>query len=220
MTGSALALQALDLTGAAVLVLAWIGLIHRRIEPLVATYAVQSAAIGLTAGLVAYLYDAPEIYVLAALTVAVNVGILPAVLRRVIRSLDIGRTIDTYVSVRQSALAGLGLLLVSVLVAGPVAPYAEVPSAGLLSISVAVLLIGFFLVVSRRKAITQVVGLLVMNNGILLAGIALTYGLGILVELGLAANLLVLAIVARIFLSRMKESFDHVDVDALRTLEG
>ena len=217
---TALAVQALDIAAAVVLVTAWISLIHRRIEALVDTYAIQSAALGITAGLVANQYRAPDIYVLAGLTIVVNAVVLPWLLRRVVRALGVSRMVNMYASVRESALAGLGILLVSVWVVGPITPFAEVPSAGLLPISVAVLLIGFFLLISRRKAITQVVGLLVMNNGIFLAGIALTYGLGLFVELGLAANLLVLAIVARIFLTRMKESFDHVDADALRALEG
>lgn len=217
---TALAAQALDIASAVVLVTAWICLIHRRIEALVDTYAVQSAALAVTAGLVAYLYQAPDIYVLAGLTLVVNAVALPWLFRRVVRSLGVSRMVNMYASVRESALAGLAILLVSVWVVGPITPFAEVPTAGLLPISTAVLLIGFFLLISRRKAITQVVGLLVMNNGIFLAGIALTYGLGLFVELGLAANLLVLAIVARIFLQRMKESFDHVDADALRALEG
>ncbi len=215
-----LPVQALDIAAAVVLVTAWVSLLHRRIEALVDTYAIQSAAVALTAGLVAYEYRAPDLYLLAGLTVAVNVVALPGLLRRVVRVLGVPRMVNMYASVRESALIGLALLLLSVWVVGPIAPFAEIPSAGLLPIAVAVVLIGFFLLVSRRKAITQVVGLLVMNNGVFLAGIALTYGLGLLVELGLAANLLVLAIVARIFLQRMKESFDHVDADALRALEG
>lgn len=217
---TAIAVQALDIAAAVVLVTAWITLIHRRIEALVDTYAVQSAALGITAGLVAYQYGTPDIYVLAGLTILVNAIALPWLLRRAIRTLGVSRMVNMYASVRESALAGLAILLASVWVVGPVAPFAEVSSAGLLPISVAVLLIGFFLLITRRQAITQVVGLLVMNNGIFLAGIALTYGLGLFVELGLAANLLVLAIVARIFLERMKESFDHVDADALRALQG
>lgn len=214
------AVLALDLSAATALVTAWVCLVHRRILALVETYAFQSGALAVTVALVAYLYQAPDLYVLAVLTFAVNVVVLPWVLRRVVLSLKVDRMVNMYASVRTSALAGLGLLLLAVLVVGPLTPYAEVSVAGLLPISTAILLIGFFLLISRRKAITQVIGLLVMNNGILLAGIALTYGLGLFVELGLAANLLVLAIVARIFLARIKESFDHIDVDALRALEG
>jgi hydrogenase-4 component E len=211
---------ALDLTAAIALVTAWVCLVHRRISALVSTYAIQSASLAVSEGLVAFLYQTPDLYLLAGTTVCVNVVVLPWVLRRVVLSLQVDRMVNMYASVRTSALVGLGLLLLSVLVAGPLTPVAEVSAAGLLPISTAMLLIGFFLLISRRKAITQVIGLLVMNNGILLAGVALTYGLGLFVELALAANLLVLAIVARIFLTRMKESFDHVDADALRALEG
>ncbi|MCI4368327.1 MAG: hypothetical protein L3K09_02015 [Thermoplasmata archaeon] len=211
---------ALDLAAAVALVAAWLCLVHTRIAALVSTYAVQSAAIAVAAGLVAYLYQAPDIYVLAGMVVALNVVVLPWYLTTVLRSLGVTRMVNMYASVRTSALAGLGLLLLAAAVVGPVAPYAAVASAGLLPISTAILLIGFFLLISRRKAIVQVIGLLVMNNGIFLAGIALTYGTGFVVELGLAANLLVLAIVARIFLNRMKDTFDTVDADALRSLEG
>ncbi len=220
MSLSSAALSALDLSAAVALVTAWLCLVHRRISALVATYAIQSAAVAITVGLIAYLYQTPDLYLLAATTFGVNAVVLPWVMDRVILSLKVDRMVGMYASVRTSALVGLGLLLLSVFVAGPLAPVAEVSSGGLLPISMATLLIGFFLLLSRRKAITQVVGLLVMNNGILLAGVALTYGLGLFVELALAANLLVLAIVARIFLTRMKESFDHVDADALRALEG
>ncbi|EQD62286.1 hydrogenase, membrane subunit, partial [mine drainage metagenome] len=175
---------------------------HQRILALVDTYAIQSATLAASVALVAYLYRAPDLYALAVLTFVVNGLILPGLLRRLVRSLQVDRMVNMYASVRMSALAGLGLLLLAVLVVGPLTPYAEVSVAGLLPISTAILLIGFFLLISRRKAVSQVIGLLVMNNGILLAGIALTYGLGIFVELGFAANLLVLAIVARIFVTR------------------
>jgi hydrogenase-4 component E len=217
---TSLVAPALEIAAVVVLVTAWISLIQRRIDALVDTYAIQSAALGLTAGLLAFQLQSPDLYALAGLTVAVNAIVLPWLLRRVIRTLGVSRMVNMYASVRESALAGLAILLGSVWVVGPLTPFAAVPSAGLLPISVAVLLIGFFLIITRRKAITQVVGLLVMNNGIFLSGIALTYGLGLFVELGLAANLLVLAIVARIFLERMKGSFDHVDADALRALKG
>jgi hydrogenase-4 component E len=89
-----------------------------------------------------------------------------------------------------------------------------------LPVAVTVVLMGLVMVVSRRLAFTQVLGILVMENGVFLAGLALTYGLGLLLELGIAANLLLLAIIARLFIYRIKDTFDTVDSDALRSLEG
>jgi hydrogenase-4 component E len=213
-------LLALELTAAVVLVSAWLSLVHRRLEAIINLYLVQSAAVGLIAILVAYLYSAPDLYLTGLLVLGLNAIIFPWILHRIQREIRVPNEIRMFVSVRLSALAGLGCLLLAVAVVGPLTPLAEIPAAGLLPISVAVVLMGLFMVSTRRKAFTQVVGMLVMENGVFLAGVALTYGLGIFLELGVAANLLILAIVSRIFLYRMNDTFDTVDADVLRSLEG
>lgn len=216
----ALGQQLLEVVAAVVLVTAWVSLVHRRLEAIVGLYALQSAAIAGVAVIVAYLYDAPSLYLTAASVAVLNALVIPWVLLRIQRDLEIPGEVSMIVSVRTSALAGLGCLLLAELVVGPLAPVAQIPTAGLLPISVTVVLIGLFLTATRRKAFTQVVGMLVMANGVFLAGLALTFGLGLVLELGVAANLLILAIVGRLFLYRMKGSFDTVDTDALRALEG
>ncbi|MDE1819668.1 MAG: hypothetical protein KGJ23_13445 [Euryarchaeota archaeon] len=212
--------QLLEVLAAVVLVTSWISLVHRRVAALVRLYAAQSAAMAAVAGLVAYLYNAPILYLTGATIFGLNAVLIPTVLLRLQRDLRVPDEVNMLVSVRTSGLAGLGCLLLAVAVVGPLTPYAEIPAAGLLPISVTVVLIGLFLTSTRRKAFTQVIGMLVMANGVFLAGLALTFGLGLLLELGVAANLLILAIVGRLFLFRMKDSFDTVDADALRALEG
>ncbi len=212
--------QLLEVVAAVILVTAWVSLVHRRLDALVGLYALQSAAMAGVAVLVAYLYDAPLLYLTAATIAGLNAVIVPRVLLRIRRDLEIPGEVNMFVSVRTSALAGLGCLLLAELVVGPLTPLAQIPAAGLLPISVTVVLIGLFLAATRRKAFTQVVGMLEMANGVFLAGLALTFGLGLLLELGVAANLLILAIVGRLFLYRMKDSFDTVDADTLRALEG
>ncbi len=210
----------LEIAASVVLVTAWIALVHRRLDAQVRLYAIQSLALAVISGLVAYLYSAPLLYLTGALFAALNGALLPWILLTVRRELRIPPEANMLVSVRGSALAGLGCLLLAVAVVGPLTPLAAVPAAGLLPISVTVVLVGLFVTVSRRKAFSQVLGILVMENGVFLAGLALTYGLGLLLELGIAANLLVLAIVSRLFLHRMKDSFDSLDADVLRSLEG
>lgn len=213
------ALLALDVAAAVVLVTAWVALIHRRISAIVNLYVVQSVALSSVAFLVAYLYAGAEIYEAAFLTLGVNAVLIPWVLGRVMADLRVEGEVEMLVSVRTSALAGLGLLILADVVVAPLSGLAAVGTGGLLPIALAVLLLGFFLLVTRRKAITQVMGLLMMENGVFLAGLALTYGLGLIIELGVAANLLVLAVVGRLLVYRMKESFDSVDVAVLRTLK-
>ncbi len=213
-------LLVLEIAATAVLLTSWVSLVHRRLEALVNLYAVQSWAMAAVAFLVSYLYAAPVLYLTGALIAGLNGIAVPWILLRVRRDLKIPDEVSSLVSVRASALAGLGCLLLAVTVVGPLTPVAEIPAAGLLPISVTVVLIGMFVLLTRRKAFTQVLGILMMENGVFLAGLALTYGLGTLLELGIAANLLVLAIVSRIFLYRMKGAFDSVDADVLRSLEG
>ncbi len=212
--------MALELCAAVVLLAAWLSLVHRRLEAQIYLYATQSAAIAGIAFLVSILYATPLLAVTGGLIVGLNVVVIPWLLRRILRDLRIPPEINMLVSVRMSALAGLGCLLLSVAVIGPLTPLAEIPAAGLLPIAVTVVLIGLFTTATRRKAFSQVLGILGMENGVFLAGIALTYGLGLLLELGIAANLFVLAIVSRLFLHRMKDTFDTVDADVLRSLEG
>ncbi len=211
---------ALDLAAAGVLLTAWGSLTRRRIDSLITLYSIQSTAIGAVTFLLAYLSTNAELYLIAGITVGVNVIWIPALLRRARVDLAVSSDTDSVLSVRLSALAGFGLLLLSVFVIAPLVPFSAVPSAGLLPIAVTVVLVGFFMIVTRRRALTQVLGLLTMANGVFLSGLAVTLGLGLALELGVAANLLVLAIVARLFLYRIQESFDTVDADTLRLLEG
>ncbi len=210
----------LEIAATAVLLTAWLSLVHRRLDALVHIYSFQSLATAAVAFLVAYQYDAPLLALTGLLVLALNVVAIPWVLLRIRRELSIPPETNLFVSVRSSALAGLGCLLLSVAMVGPLTSVAEIPEAGLLPISVTVVLIGLFTTVARRKAFSQILGILVMENGVFLAGIALTYGLGLLLELGIAANLFILAVVSRLFLHRMKGSLDTVDADALRSLEG
>ncbi|MFG1530010.1 MAG: hypothetical protein AAFA34_01875 [Thermoplasmata archaeon] len=211
---------ALDLAAAGVLLTAWGSLIRRRIDSLIALYSIQSTAISAVTFLLAYLSASAELYLIAGITVGVNVIWIPHLLRRARVDLAVTSETDSVLSARLSALAGFGLLLLSVFVVAPLVPFAAVPSAGLLPIAVTVILVGFLMIVTRRRALTQVLGLLTMANGVFLSGLAVTLGLGLALELGVAANLLVLAIVARLFLYRIHESFDTVDADTLRLLEG
>jgi hydrogenase-4 component E len=165
-----------------------------------------------------YLGEA-HLYSAAVLTVASKCVVIPLLLRKVIRELRVTHDVEPYVSTSVSLLVSFALVLVvySFLAEGI---FVTGISKNSLKISVSIILISLFVMMTRRKAITQVIGLLFMENGLFLAGFALTYGLPTIVELGVLFDMLMGVIILSVFLSQIKRAFISVDLDKLTTLKG
>src|SRR5216683_7847631 len=187
-------------------------------------FAVQSLLLAGIANTIAYFTGARHIYVAAGLTVILKAILLPVILRRLVTRIGIRQEIEPLVNVPVSVLISGLLTLLAYVVAEPLQAHPAIGAASLghntLPVAIALFLIGFFMMINRRKALTQVLALLSLENGLFLAAISLTYGMPMIVELGVLFDLLVAVMVLGILVYRIRETFDSMDVSKLSRLRG
>ncbi len=184
-------------------------------------FAAQSFFLAMIAATIAWFNHAPHIYIAAALTLVVKVILVPILFERLLERMEIRREIEPIVNAPLSVLISGGLTLVGYVVAES---FYRPGTAGLghnaLAVAISLFLIGFFTMINRRKALSQVLALLSLENGLFLAAISLTYGMPLIVELGVLFDVLVAAMVLAILVYRIRETVDSMDVSRLRRLRG
>ncbi len=188
-------------------------------------FGVQSFLLAAIAATIAHFNHAPHLYVAAWMTLLLKVVVLPLWLERLVKKVGIRKEIEPLINVPASLLISGGLTLLGYVVAESFArPAAGLPSRELghntLAVALALFLIGFFMMINRRKALSQVLALLSLENGIFLAAISLTYGMPLVVELGIFFDVLVAVMLLGILVYRIGETFESTDVSKLRRLRG
>jgi hydrogenase-4 component E len=185
-------------------------------------FATQSFLLAAIAGTIAYAHNARHIYMAAAINLTVKAILVPILLEGLVARIEIRREIEPILNVPLSVVISGGLTLVGYVVAEsfhrPEAPAGLGHNA--LAVAISLFLIGFFMMINRRKALTQVLALLSLENGLFLAAISLTYGMPLIVELGVAFDVLIGVLVLGILVFRIRESFESMDVSRLRRLRG
>ena len=167
----------------------------------------------------AYIQQAPHLYITAAIALGVKAVVIPVVLHRIIVRLGIHRSIETVVGIGQTMLGGIGLVALSILVMLPITAQAGTLAREDLAFSLSVILLGLLMMTSRRNAVSQVIGFMSIENGLILAATA-AKGMPLVVEISVAFSILVALIVIGIFLFRIRERFDTVDVHGLERFRG
>lgn len=213
----------ITLMAALVLVLQIAAVGQRWIVSSIRIFAVQSFLLAAIAGIIAHFDQAGHIYAAAFLTLILKAGLLPLLLERLVERIGIRREIEPLINAPLSILISGGLTLVGYVVAQSFyRPEESSARAALghntLAVAIALFLIGFFTMLNRRKALTQVLGLLSLENGLFLAAISLTYGMPLIVEIGIFFDVLVAVLVLGILVFRIRETFDSMDVSKLRKL--
>lgn len=188
-------------------------------------FAVQSFLLAAIAATIAWFNHAPHIYIAAVLTLLVKVILAPLLLERLVDRIGIRKEIEPLINVPLSIVISGGLTLVGYTVAESFARPEEAGGArtlghNALAVAISLFLIGFFMMINRRKALSQVLALLSLENGLFLAAIALTYGMPLIVELGISFDVLVGVMVLGILIYRISETFESMDVSKLRRLRG
>jgi hydrogenase-4 component E len=188
-------------------------------------FAVQSFFLAAIAGTIAFFNQANHLYIAALLTLVLKAMLLPFLLERTVQRVGIRKEIEPLINVPLSLLISGCLTLVGYVVAESFYHPEETSARSALghntlAVAIALFLIGFFMMLNRRKALTQVLGLLSMENGLFLAATSLTYGMPLVVELGIFFDVLVAVMVFGILAYRIGESFDSMDVSKLRRLRG
>lgn len=207
------------LLGGVVLLLSFALLYQRRIGAVVNTYAVQAVVLAAAAAWQGWAQDAPHLYVTALITVAAKGVAIPLALRNFVRRLAIGRTVDTALGVFATMALGLGLVTLAILAVLPVTPEAEALTREDLALALSVVLLGLLMMVTRRSALTQVIGFMSLENGLILAAVGVA-GMPMVVELSVAVLVLVAFIVFGVFFFRIRARFDSLDASHLDRVGG
>jgi hydrogenase-4 component E len=206
--------------GSALLLLTCFAIVaQRRLSACVDLFALQSLFLAMTAALVAFLTGIRHIYFAAVLTVLIKVIVIPFVLRRVIERLNVTRELVMNINVPASLLISGSLVMVAFFITQPIIPFGYLLTRDSLAIALAIVLIGFFTMIARQKAVTQLIAFLVMENGLFLGATAATYGMPLIVELGVFFDVLVAALIAGIYTNRLQDAFDSVDTNHLSELK-
>ncbi|BAV34664.1 formate hydrogenlyase [Sulfuricaulis limicola] len=210
--------QAILLLAAIVLFTSFIMLAQPRIVPLIHAFAWQGVWLAVTTALVAYVTDHPHLYISAGMTLALKALLIPWMLHRLAVRLNIHRDIEAVRYPSMTLLAGASLVVFSYYVAIPIVQLSELVTRNAIAISIAVILLGMLLMITRKKAISQVIGFMSIENGLFFSAMVSTFGMPMVVELGVAFDVLVAAVLFGVFFFQMRESIDSLDVDRLNRL--
>jgi len=210
-----LANQLVDLIAALLLLTSFAMLAQRRLSALVDLLALQGALLAAATVVAAWSTGQAHLYLSALLTVALKVIVLPMILRRLVRRLDLQWDRETLVNTPTTMLVGIVLVIVAFNLALPISVLSGSILRGALGIALASVLLAFLMMITRRKAVSQVVGFLAMENGLFFAATSVTYGMPMVVELGIALDVLVGTFIFGIFFFRIRETFDSLDTHRL-----
>jgi hydrogenase-4 component E len=219
MHAIALPQQFVHLLASLVLLLSFAMLAQRRIRTLIHLFALQGAALACSTLIVAWSGGQEHLYYSAALTLALKVVVLPLILYRLIDRLQLRWDTETGLQIPATMLVGLVLVVFAFGLAQPVSRLASTVTPSTLGIAIAVVMLAFLMMITRRKAVTQVIGFLAMENGLFFAATSATYGMPMVVELGIALDVLVGALVLGIFFFQIREQFDSLDLHHLERLK-
>jgi hydrogenase-4 component E len=210
-------LQLLNSLAALLLLLSFAMLAQRRVVTLVNLLALQGAILGAATLLLAWRTGEGNLYVSAALTLALKVVVLPTLLHRMIRRLGVYWDTDTLINMPGTMLVGLVVVVFSFGLAQPITALASTATRSAVGIAVAVILLALLTMITRRKAMSQVVGFLSMENGLFFGAMSATYGMPMIVEMGVALDVLVAMLVLGVFFFQIREQFDTLDLDHLES---
>ena len=211
--------QLVNLFAAVLLLLAFAMLSRRRIISLINLYTAQGFVLFLNTLLVAALTGQHHLYGSAVVTLALKVLFLPWILHRLIRRLNVKWDVETLINIPTTMLVGIVLVILAFNLSLPISQLAGTVARSTIGIALACVLLSFLMMITRSKAVPQVIGFLAMENGLILAATAATYGIPMVVELGVALDVLVGALILGIFLFEIRERFDSVDTRHLERLK-
>jgi hydrogenase-4 component E len=211
--------RCLDLAAGLALVCAFVVVWRRDLVAVIRALAVQGAALAAVAVVLGIHEDDLEPVIAAGLLLALKAVVLPVVLLRIVRAGDQSREVEPLVNVPTSLLAAAALTLLAYSSTGPLVALDPTPEGNALPIGFAIVLIGLFAAASRRKAVTQIVGFLLLDNGIALTALLATSGLPLVVELGVALDVLLAVLILQVLDARMRTTVGPVDLDQLRELK-
>jgi hydrogenase-4 component E len=211
--------QLINLLGAILLMLAFAMISQRRVLSLVHLFTMQGAILVVATAVVGYATNQPHLFVSAALTLVLKVVLIPIMLHRVIDRLEVRWDTEPLINIPTTMLIGILLVIFAFNLGLPIARFSSTIARGTLGIALACVLLSFMMMITRAKAIPQVVGFLSMENGLFFAATSATYGMPMVVELGIALDVLVGILIIGVFMFQIREQFDSLDISHLEKLK-
>ena len=211
--------QLVNLFAALLLLISFAMLSQRRVLSLVNLFAMQGAVLALSTLIVASSTGQVHLFYSAILTFALKVIALPYLLHRLIDRLNLRWDVETLINIPTTMIVGIGLVIFAFNLALPISQLSGTIIRSTLGIALACVLLAFLMMLTRRKAVPQVVGFLAMENGLLFAATSATYGMPMVVELGIALDVLIGALILGIFFFQIRETFDSLDLKHMERLK-
>ncbi len=211
--------QLINLMACLLLLIAFAMVSQRRILRLIYLFALQGLVLAVNTAVVALATHQPHLYFSAGLTLGLKVVALPWLLHRLIDRLNIRWDIETLLNIPTTMLVGIVVVIIAFNLALPISQLAGTITRSSLGIAMASVLLSFLMMITRRKAVPQVIGFLAMENGLFFAATSATYGMPMVVELGIALDVLVGTFIFGIFFFQIRETFDSLDIHHLEKLK-
>lgn len=212
----------LEILAVAILVTAFLIVSSRSLLFYVRLFSVQSFLLGLVAIVVAVGFGEFHILIAAVLTIGVKAVAIPYVLNKIIDRIKVHKEVEFNLNITTSLLICGVLVILADSVGKPIIDAQQMhalPVSKVLPESIAMMMIGLFIMLARKQAVSQIIGLLTLENGLFLSGLSITYGMPLIVEIGIFFDILVAALILGVFVFRINETFDTVSVDTLRRLK-
>lgn len=219
MIAETLSYDVAHLLAGGMLLVSFMLLYQDRMYGLLNTFALHAFVLSLSVAWEAYVNQSPQLYITAAIALVLKAIIIPTALHRIVQRLGIHRTVETTVGIGATMLVGIGLVALSMALMLPVTDAVDPLARQDLAFALSILLLGLLMMVTRRNAVGQVVGLMSIENGLILAATG-AKGMPLVVEISVAFSVLIAFMVIGIFLFRIRERFDTVDVHVLDSFRG
>jgi len=211
--------QLINLMAALLLLIAFAMLSQRRIRSLIFLFAWQGLVLAANSVIVAHSTGQGHLYYSAFLTLLLKVIVLPVILLWLIRRLNVQWDVETLINIPTTMLVGIVLVVFAFNLALPITQLAGTITRSTLGIAIAIVLLSFLMMLTRRKAVPQVIGFLAMENGLFFAATSATYGMPMVVELGIALDVLVGVLILGIFFFQVRGAFDSLDLRHMEKLK-
>lgn len=202
------------------LVMSFLLIIRSSLAGQVRMFALQSAVLAGLAAVVALFGGSWELLSVAVVVVIIKVVVIPSVLNRAIANIGLQRAVAPYLGVSVTLAICAALVVFAFYVMAPVTASNRLPTADGIPLAFASVLIGFFTTVNRKRALTQILGFLMLENGIFLIALLATYGIPLIIEMGVFLDVLVAVLILEVFIYRIKENFDSIEVKVMGVLRG
>ena len=205
---------------AALILLTAFGLLaQRRIYGVLHLFAWQGVFLSISTAVVGYVAEQHHLYISSILTLALKVIALPYILHLLIIRLQIHKEVETVINIPSTMLIGIALVIFSYHLTSPIRELSTLVTRSTISVALATVMLGLLMMITRKHAVTQIIGFLAMENGLFFAATSATYGMPLVVELGVALDILIAAFIFGIFFFHIRTTFESLDVEQMARLK-